>query len=357
MLTVAGEAARAARGAASDDLATVVGAAATAARQALARTPEQLDVLRRAGVVDAGGLGVVVLLDVLHSIVAEVPLPALPAVASPAAHPDLPTGAAEPIPAWEVMYLIDVDDERVGALREALDRIGNAVVVSGGDGLWNVHVHTDEPEAAVAAGTTLGRPRDVKVRSLAGPREEPGGRAVAVVMPAGPELVAATHLLAGSGAHVIGVAEPDGSQRLARALASSGAADCIVVAVGPVPAAELPEPAIAAATVQVAGVPGLLAAVAVHDARLPLEQDAAAMADAAAATRSASIRPDDGDACAAALRWLDGELPLGGELVTIISDADTAARVADALPRAWPSVETHSLPVDGIAGHAFVGVE
>src|SRR5207244_2836983 len=77
MLTVARAASEAATATGSDDLALVVAVAAQAARVALALTPTQLAVLGRAGVVDAGGRGIVVLLDVLQQVVeqSELTLP------------------------------------------------------------------------------------------------------------------------------------------------------------------------------------------------------------------------------------------------------------------------------------------
>ena len=88
-----------------------------------------------------------------------------------------------PSPAYEVMYLIDTDDARVPALRAALDEIGEAVVVSGGDGLWNVHVHTDDAPAAVELGVAAGRPHDVRVTEIGDPRDlggSPDGAELAV---------------------------------------------------------------------------------------------------------------------------------------------------------------------------------
>lgn len=352
MLTVAREAARAARTSASDDLAVVVAAAADGARRALARTPEQLDVLARAGVVDAGGVGVVVLLDVLRSIVDEAPLPRFePHVA----HPVLPPPGGEPVPAFEVMYLIDVPDDRVASLRRALDGLGNAVVVSGGDGLWNVHVHTDDAQAAVAAGREAGNPREVKVRPLGDQAARHSHRLVVIATTAGPQLVAATHALAGTGAQVVDVTEPGAVERLDAACGAAG--ECAVVIVAPATDADVPNLRVPTVRIPAAGVPALLAAIAVHDPHQPLERDAAAMAAAAAATRTAAMSPDDGDACTAALKWLDEQLATGGELVTIVSDAETAERIAAALPRRWPDVEANPVHVDGVPGYAFVGVE
>ncbi|MDQ1616197.1 MAG: fatty acid kinase, partial [Actinomycetota bacterium] len=110
MLTVTRVAAEAAAGAGTE-LGAVVVAAADGAREALARTPEQLEVLRRAGVVDAGGRGVCVLLDALQEVVtgsAPVPGAVLPAVpVAPSAEPESDPEDAGDGPAYEVMFLLD----------------------------------------------------------------------------------------------------------------------------------------------------------------------------------------------------------------------------------------------------------
>ncbi|HEY8728528.1 MAG TPA: DAK2 domain-containing protein, partial [Acidothermaceae bacterium] len=142
MLTVARAAAEAAGATGSDDLAIVVVAATRAARIALAQTPTQLAVLGQAGVVDAGGRGIVVLFDVLQQVVeqSELTLPEATLATPDLEACDLVTATS---PEFEVMYLIDADDVRIPGLRTSLDDIGDAVVVSGGDGLFNVHVHTN----------------------------------------------------------------------------------------------------------------------------------------------------------------------------------------------------------------------
>ncbi len=148
----------------------VVVAAAQAAREALARTPEQLPVLAAAGVVDAGGRGLCVVLDAVETISTGrrpmhhsggftggiIPVPQVPS-------DDLTEGG----PAYEVMYLLDADDDAVAALRTTLAGLGDSLVVVGGDGLWNVHVHVDDVGAAIEAGITAGRPHRVKVTHFA----------------------------------------------------------------------------------------------------------------------------------------------------------------------------------------------
>jgi DAK2 domain fusion protein YloV len=173
ILTVAREAAAAAEAVAAEretaDVAQVLTAAADAARLALARTPEQLETLRRAGVVDAGGRGLCVVLDATVRV--------LTGRWQPGAEPEIgrqyvPTPVVEGDltadgPAYEVMYLLDADDDRVPALRQRLTPLGDSLVVVGGEGLWNVHVHVDDVGAAIEAGITAGRPYRIAVTHFA----------------------------------------------------------------------------------------------------------------------------------------------------------------------------------------------
>jgi dihydroxyacetone kinase-like predicted kinase len=156
-------------------------AAVEASREALARTPEQLAVLARAGVVDAGGAGLVVLLECLERVCAGQRArsgaddsdrrfrrrPDLPG----AAHDVHPSGGSdeEGMPEYEVMYfLADSDDAAVDVLRNRLVQLGDSVLVVGGDGEWNVHAHVDDAGAAVEAGIEAGRPHRVRITRLAG---------------------------------------------------------------------------------------------------------------------------------------------------------------------------------------------
>jgi uncharacterized protein len=66
-----------------------------------------------------------------------------------------------------LMYLLDADDVHVPNLKHALAFLGDSLVVVGGDGLWNVHVHTDEVGAAVEAGIAAGRPHRIRVTHFA----------------------------------------------------------------------------------------------------------------------------------------------------------------------------------------------
>ncbi len=150
-------------------------AAAAAAREALARTPEQLEVLRNAGVVDAGGRGLSVILDAAETaMTGRRPL----AVHSPLGHRSIPLPLPQPSPAqtgdltpggpsYEVMYLLEADAEQVPGLRERLAALGDSLVVVGSERLWNVHVHVDDVGAAIEAGIDAGRPYRVRVTHFA----------------------------------------------------------------------------------------------------------------------------------------------------------------------------------------------
>jgi DAK2 domain fusion protein YloV len=172
----AGEAVRA-----GDDLVGVLVRARERAADALARTPEQLPVLARAGVVDAGGSGYLLMLDALLNVTDGRPLP------EPALGEGVPpleqlspwqSAEAEALEEaggglrYEVMYLLDAADETMPAFREVWAGIGDSIVVVGGDGLWNCHIHTNDVGAAIEAALDVGRPRNITVTDLAEQVEE-----------------------------------------------------------------------------------------------------------------------------------------------------------------------------------------
>ena len=67
---------------------------------------------------------------------------------------------------YEVMFLLDADEAAVGDFREAWARMGDSIVVVGGDGLWNCHIHTDDIGASIEAGIAAGRPHNIRVTDL-----------------------------------------------------------------------------------------------------------------------------------------------------------------------------------------------
>ena len=149
----------------SDDLAAVARAAARSAAEALARTPEQLPVLARAGVVDAGGRGLCLLLDALvEALTGSAPV-VLETAVLPVQHALETSGFG-----YEVQYLLDAPPQAVETLRSTLDGLGDSLVIVGtGEGdppTWNVHVHVDDIGAAIEAGVEAGRPHRIAVTHL-----------------------------------------------------------------------------------------------------------------------------------------------------------------------------------------------
>jgi DAK2 domain fusion protein YloV len=176
ILTVARAVAEAAEEATSAGkaLVDVLEAARTAGSEALERTPDMLPVLKEAGVVDAGGMGLLLLVDALLHVGAGRPLPPpdpslVPDHLSLAAHSDGGDGkSAEEVDEqrYEVMFFLEAEDEAIPGFREGWSRIGDSVALAGGDGTWNCHIHTNDVGRAIEAALDTGRPRNIRVTDL-----------------------------------------------------------------------------------------------------------------------------------------------------------------------------------------------
>ena len=171
VLTVARECAEAVAGL-EEDLAAVVSAARQAAAGSLARTPELLPQLRAAGVVDAGGRGLCVLLEALERVVTGTTTPLVPSLVVPRERTAVAVAREEGSEeyAYEVQFLLrDADEAAVDALKASLSELGDSLVVVGGADVWNVHVHVNDVGAAVEAGVEAGRPFAHHRHPLRGP--------------------------------------------------------------------------------------------------------------------------------------------------------------------------------------------
>jgi len=375
ILTVA----RAAADAAADliesgtsDAGAVVTAAAEGARRALALTPTMLETLRLAGVVDAGGRGLVVVLDALAEAVTGVQSAALSDVGP---HVPLPrpveTEATRHYggPAYEVMFLLEADDSAVPALRTELDALGDSLVVVGGDRLWNVHVHVDDAGAAVEAAMRAGRPYRLRITHLE----------LVVATDAtttARALVAVTHgpgvaeLLGEAGVGLVPAAarQRPSTSELLNAIVSSHAAEVVVLpsdkdtrGVAEAAAEQARASGVRVSVIPTRSIVQTLAAVAVHDPSARFDDDVVGMTRAAGATRYAAVTVasraalttvgpcEEGDVlglvdgdiamvaadlATVAREILTGMLAVGGELVTLVMGADASADLRDDLP-AW----------------------
>ena len=183
ILTVVRETADAAQRAASDGatLAAMLHVARAAGRTALANTPEQLPVLKDAGVVDAGGAGFMLLMDAALHVVDGEPLPEPSEASGPSqeqleavSHRASTSGEVDVRELrYEVMFLLNIDDAKSKEFMQAWGKIGDSIVVVGGDGLYNCHVHTNDIGAAIEAPLELGgKPFKIRVTDLFEEMEE-----------------------------------------------------------------------------------------------------------------------------------------------------------------------------------------
>jgi DAK2 domain fusion protein YloV len=367
ILTVADDVARAAGAAAEatpDDALAVARAAQQEARAALLRTPDQLDVLAAAGVVDAGGQAYALLVDALVEVLGGEPAVAL------AAADVLPSRALAPSSeqAYEVMYAVhDATAEALDALRDRLAGLGHSVVVVGeggtSGGLAQVHVHLTEPGAAVEAALGTGRLSQIRITALeppttairtvvavvAGPGlaravEECGGLAIARTGPR-PLLDELTGTLRRLGGDVIVL--PNDMETLE-------AATHLVARIRAERTGRSRHLVVIPTVAQVQG----LAALAVHDPDADFDAAVAAMGAAAGHARHGAVTVAESAAMTMAGRCeigdvlgvVDGDfveigrdvtevagriagrlLAAGGELLTVVLGAEAPAGLVDAL--------------------------
>ncbi|HEY7273718.1 MAG TPA: DAK2 domain-containing protein [Actinoplanes sp.] len=345
----------------SDDLAAVARAAASSATDALARTPQQLPVLARAGVVDAGGRGLCVLLDALVEALNGTAPPdplvdgasgtapldplvdgaggtatpdplveasngmappdplvdAVSGMAPPDPHPDPHPHDTEGSPdfGYEVQYLLDAEPSAVEILRETLGRLGDSLVVVGtgaGDPpTWNVHVHVEDVGAAIEAGIVAGRPHRISVTHL----EErvhghPATGRGAVVAASGDGLTA---LFEAEGATVVGP-NPSPAEMLA-AIRSAGVGFVVLLpnnanthAVATAAAREAATSGFRVSVVPTRSPVQALAALAVRDTQRDFPDDVIAMAEAAGACRYGEVCTASREALTVAGRCRPGDL-------------------------------------------------
>ena len=383
-------------------LGTVIRAAARAAREALARTPDQLPVLKAAGVVDAGGRGLCVLLDAAEeAFTGRRPPPAVRHLTLP--HPVAPgADLSADGPGYEVMYLLDAEDGAVRELRRTLAALGDSLVVVGGDGLWNIHVHVDDVGAAIEAGIQAGHPHRVQVTHFADQADQARAQRArtrvsasrgVVAFAAGPGLA---ELFTEAGAVVVERAGARCSTgEILQAIRSTGSVEVILlpndaatIAVAEAAARTAREDGIRAAVIPTRAQVQGLAAMAVREPGRTFDADVVAMTTAASHTRQGAVTVAAKDAMTMAgpcrvgdtLGIVEGDFALvggtlgdaavevverllagGGELVTLVTGADCTndlvTRVSERLDRTRPDVELFVHPGGQLRYPLLIGVE
>jgi uncharacterized protein len=389
-------------------LAGVLERAAGAARDAVASTPDLLPVLRDAGVVDAGGRGFELLLASCLYVVSGRPLPAAEVVH---ARVEVAVGGASGASQeggiadlrYEVMFFLDAPDDTIDGFKATWGDLGDSIVVVGGDGLWNCHVHTDDIGSAIEAGIAVGRPRDIRVTDLL---EQVGHHDEPVVPPAPVARVTTAvvavavgrglrDLLRGLGVQQVVAGGQSMNPSTAQILEAvdACAADGVIVLpnnknIVPV-AKQVPDlTELPVAVVPTAAVVEALGALVAYDADASLDANQRAMAEAAARVRAGEVTQAvrdsvaecgpvaDGDwiaitrdgiqvavksAVDAAIALVDALVDDDAELVTVIvgegADADDTARLVDHVGDAHPHVEVEVHRGDQPLYPYLVGVE
>jgi DAK2 domain fusion protein YloV len=346
MLTVSRRTAEAAEAAGGDDLATALDAALEGGRRGVAETPELLEVLREAGVVDSGGLGLVILLEGLGA-----------GLLGREVAPPIDVGRPRAVEADHVpsryryctSFLVEGAAIDLDALEASLLSLGDSLLVMGDPSQAKVHVHTDTPERAADAARQWGEisslrfddmrrqeaERDARLRrATAGARE---CAAIALVPGAG-----LRELVEGLGGHALPPGA--GAAEVAAAIEALGAPEGVLVTAGAQGAA--PD---GVRVVRAGSLPAVLACLVGLDPGRTAEANAAEMAELAAGVRHVDV---DG-AGAAALRpaleaALGGLLADGPALVTVligegagVSPPEVEAWVRAAAGRAEVEVEAH----------------
>ncbi|MDF0589231.1 DAK2 domain-containing protein [Tsukamurella sp. 8F] len=417
VLRAAAEAAGAAADTGEPSVADSARAAADAAFDALLSTRDQLADNARHGVVDAGGRGLLVLLDALVEVACGTapPRPRFARVGEVAAHQQaVPVAAGEththdtpprgPHAEYEVMYLLpDATEAAASRLRDDLQAFGDSVVVVA-DGTpdpsatWSVHTHTTEPGRAVQAGLGHGAIRNIAVTVLADATEHTPLQAL---LDAPRTLVAlvcgdgAAELFESEGAQVIRCDGGISHVELQTSLHRFAGGEVLLLANGSLETAELlavaarcRESGVLVTLLPTSSMVQALACLAVHDPSALAADDTYAMAEAATNARTGAVvaveedsltilgpcGPGDyvgmvggevvvleEDQYSAGEALADLLLATGGDMVTVLlgadADGDFAERVQASLRVERPEVEVVAYGGGQSATVMEIGVE
>lgn len=332
--------------AAGEQLQEVVPAAVDAARTALANTPSQLDVLREAGVVDAGGAGFLVLLEAL-----------LAEIRGTAASTAIPTGTTTgPTAELEVMFFFRGD---LDTLQNALTGLGNSLVLARAEETSaRVHIHSREPGRVIETAYATGEVSDLRIEVLPdAPQVAIPRRVIVAVTPPG----SVADLYRQAGAVVVAPGENVVSGILSE-VRNSSAEELILLPNGLLDRRQLVsvERAIHALDQSFTIVPTArlvsgIAALSVHDPQAPVGVAAYTMSETAASMRTAILTPADvrttvEDAAEAACLELLAE---GGEHVILLTGTEVDVDKLDAALH----VDVMAYPADGLGHLLEIGVE
>ena len=143
------------------------------ARETLEHTPDLLPVLKDAGVVDAGGLG---LLSIIEADLAYRTGEDLQEIEEEMGQAAVMEHLQVEDYRYEAQFILHCKDSKAERFREALHKLGGSVLVVGGDKLYRVHIHTDNLGRVIEEASTIGRLSDVEITDLKLQMQEAGSR-------------------------------------------------------------------------------------------------------------------------------------------------------------------------------------
>jgi hypothetical protein len=164
---------------------------------ALARTPDQLQVLKDAGVVDAGGAGLVELVRGVAAAVSGEPIPEAPPAEERLSHDAIHQELSQY--RYCTVFLIEGKELDRDALEEQLEKLGDSLLVVGDPSAIKVHVHTDDPGAALSIGTGVGTIDRIEIANMHEQTQQREERLLSIVPDAPPAKSGIVAVVAGAG--------------------------------------------------------------------------------------------------------------------------------------------------------------
>jgi DAK2 domain fusion protein YloV len=174
---------------------------------AVERTPQLLDVLRNAGVVDAGGVGLLEIVRGIAAALAGEPLPEPPPteeLSIDAVHQELARYR------YCTVFVVEGDGIDVEAVEAKLEPLGDSLLVVGDPSALKVHVHTDDPGAALSVGAAVGMLEGIEIANMHQQTEQREQR----LLHALPDALAAA-------SEVVAVVAGEGNKRLFESLGAT----------------------------------------------------------------------------------------------------------------------------------------
>jgi DAK2 domain fusion protein YloV len=343
---------------------------------AVLRTQNQLDVLREAGVVDAGAAG---LLEVVRGVASYVTGEALPE--APEEEYATVESAHQELSQFRYCtgFVVEGEDLDADGLERELAALGDSLLVVGDESALKVHVHTDDPGRAIQLATAMGVVEVVEVANMHRQTAEREVRLLDAADAAPTALVAVSvgvgnrRLFEGSGALVVDGGETmnPSTEALVKAIERAPAAEIVLLPNNPnvfmaaeeaASLASKPVHVVRSESIQA----GLAAAIA-HESSRPAEADAAELTEVAEAVAVGAVtiasRPVEGIAEAGDFLGLVGREPVVGgkalagvaeqvveallaephDLLTVLTGADDAELdgLLERLESRWPELEVH----------------